>query len=548
MIQPAAPSPLHAGRASANAGAPRAGVGDTGPLAFASLLDGGGGGDGDLQAAASPAIGRQDDAADGTTMPPPMMAMDASWLSLILPDPLTGGVASDPASTPPSPDGTAVHPRVARPVATVPGASVQPGAVSDPPSAMPVPAPAAGTAAPDAAPVSSTSFTVVDRGTPAPTRVAGNSDLPAVAGDLGSGDEADATAAYETSPSGDLIAVARAVDLPIEGGRPVDPTPPPSPAERAAAIPFAAAVAPAARTATLVAPAALRRQPEPAFRAFRSTAEPAGLPRAPAMSPVAAASIMADAPSATIGEEVRLAPAVPERSALSSEPAAPAPDARATRPSLAGAAPAVPVVAPPAAIPSAIAAAPAGEVFAAAIHAAGRQSWRDDREADGASAALVIAAAAPLAGTVAAAGARDDATLDMRQGGWPGAMVDHIERLRDAADATDTRIRLVPDALGSIDVSLARRDDGVQVTLTADRPATQAMLADARPQLTDLAQARGLRLADSGVAGGGTGAQGFADHRRQPAPTPVSGAVPAAPASAATTTTDDRDPAGSRVA
>ena len=33
-------------------------------------------------------------------------------------------------------------------------------------------------------------------------------------------------------------------------------------------------------------------------------------------------------------------------------------------------------------------------------------------------------------------------------------MIDRIETLRDAADATDTRVRLIPDALGSIDVAV----------------------------------------------------------------------------------------------
>ena len=562
-IQPAAPSHLHAGRASANAGAMRAGAGAAGSPTFASLFGGGGGdgdGEGDRQvAAASPAADRQDDAADGTTMPPPMMAMDASWLSLVLPDPLVGSAAPDPAAA-----------------AQIPAASVQPSAVIAPPTATPAPSidTAAVVAATPAAvpasalrpaafsmpvqPVAATVSTAVrlvdadpprhsgpvpvalalpvvaDEQTPAPLTAIMGSDRPAIAGDRGAGGKIDATAVYDTPASDAPIALARPADLPIGSGGSID---------RRAAVPAAAAagaiVRPMAARIDPAAPIPIRGEPRPAYRTISSTIEPVGGPRALAM-PLVDTSLPAAMPMVADAAALPADPMAPPPT-VAAQRVATSPDARVTGPSVA---PALPLVAPPAGTvpPPSAAAAPAGEVFAAAIHAAGRP-WREDREADGASAQQAIAAAAPIA-SVAAAGAREDATLDMRHGGWPGAMVDHIERLRDAADATDTRIRLVPDALGSIDVSLARRDDGVQVTLTADRPATQAMLAEARPQLTDLAQARGLRLADAGLgAGAGGSAQGFADHRRQPAPA----TAPAAPASA-TTTTDDRDPAGSRVA
>ena len=117
-----------------------------------------------------------------------------------------------------------------------------------------------------------------------------------------------------------------------------------------------------------------------------------------------------------------------------------------------------------------------------------------------------------------------------------------------AADATDTRIRLVPDALGSIDVSLSRHDDGVRVTLAADQPATQAILAEARPQLTELAQARGIRLTEAMPSG--SGAQGFgqghAQGQAQGHRPPPTASVPAVPAPASPT--DDGDAADDRVA
>ena len=185
--------------------------------------------------------------------------------------------------------------------------------------------------------------------------------------------------------------------------------------------------------------------------------------------------------------------------------------------------------------------APAGEVFAAAISAANRDS-ADPRDPAASTLSSLAATLAPVVAP-AAAGDRGGASLDMRQGGWPAAMIDHIEKLRDAADAGDSRIRLVPDALGSIDVSLRRHDDGVQVTLVAHQPATQAMLADARPQLVAMAETRGIRLADTGLAAssGGDPSTAGGQHRQPSAP------VPNAPARAATLT-DDPDAADGRVA
>ena len=139
----------------------------------------------------------------------------------------------------------------------------------------------------------------------------------------------------------------------------------------------------------------------------------------------------------------------------------------------------------------------------------------------------------------------DHPALDMADRRWPGAMIAHIERLRDDADAGSTRLRVVPDALGSIDVSLHRHGDGaVQVTLSADQPETRALLADAHPELTRLAEARGVRLdtAAPAMTGGGsfTGGswQGSDGQRR-----------PSAPAmSARTSSSTDDEPADGRVA
>ena len=85
-------------------------------------------------------------------------------------------------------------------------------------------------------------------------------------------------------------------------------------------------------------------------------------------------------------------------------------------------------------------------------------------------------------------------------------MIDRIEVLRDDANARDTRIRLVPDALGSIDLSVRKDGDAVHVHFTAENQATRTLLAEAQPRLAELAEARGVKLGgatvDTGTGGG----------------------------------------------
>lgn len=134
--------------------------------------------------------------------------------------------------------------------------------------------------------------------------------------------------------------------------------------------------------------------------------------------------------------------------------------------------------------------------------------------------------------------------LDMRRDDWTRNLIDRIDSFRDAANAHDTRIRLVPEALGRIDVTMRQTGETLQVHFAADKPATQALLADARPQLADLAEARGLKLADATPGAGATGAGGsspFADQRRpQPPFAPPPGAQPARPRADAQTDSDHR--------
>ena len=138
----------------------------------------------------------------------------------------------------------------------------------------------------------------------------------------------------------------------------------------------------------------------------------------------------------------------------------------------------------------------ASQVFGAAIRAATKP--RDDRDAADPSMVSPTAGTPVSAPTIATAAAQQ-APLDMRQERWPHAMIERIEILRDAADAGDTRIRLVPDALGAIDVSLKQDGDTVHVHFHAEQGATRALLQEAQPRLVELAEARGLKLGQGGL-------------------------------------------------
>ncbi len=166
---------------------------------------------------------------------------------------------------------------------------------------------------------------------------------------------------------------------------------------------------------------------------------------------------------------------------------------------------------PPAAI-AAIAPAilPALQAFGAALHRAAVAERKPAIRVE--DTAIMSAPVTGLAATTLA----QPAPVDTTRLHWPETMIARIDDLRDAAaapgSAADTRIRLHPDALGAVDVALRREGDAVHVHFTAAESATARLLADAQPRLTELAEARGLRLTQAGVDGNGQG------DRRQPAP------------------------------
>ena len=98
--------------------------------------------------------------------------------------------------------------------------------------------------------------------------------------------------------------------------------------------------------------------------------------------------------------------------------------------------------------------------------------------------------------------APSDATLDTNDQRWPHAMAAQIEKLRDAADSQSTRIRLLPDALGPVDVAVRRDGEQVHVHFTAADAQTRQLLTDAQPRLADAAEARGVKLGRTDVSGG----------------------------------------------
>lgn len=148
---------------------------------------------------------------------------------------------------------------------------------------------------------------------------------------------------------------------------------------------------------------------------------------------------------------------------------------------------------------------------------------------------------AGTAAPVAATGGAQQAGIDLTRDPGLHRMIDRIEQLRDAANANDTRIRLIPDALGPVEVSVRRDGDGVQVRFTAQAEATRQLIVDATPRLNELAEARGVRIDRTSVEAG-TG-HGWGEPSRHPAwaqPDQPKRPVPAAAAQHDEDSTDHR--------
>ena len=207
----------------------------------------------------------------------------------------------------------------------------------------------------------------------------------------------------------------------------------------------------------------------------------------------------------------------------------------------AAAVPAQPVPIQQVALPPTPAILPAGQAFASAI-AAVVQQGRDEREPNEAHAPLALATTTLErlhAPAVAAPADVRRSALDLRQDSGLQGMIDHIEVLRDGANAGDTRIRLVPDALGAVDVSVRRDGERLHVHFTAETQASARLIADAQPRLAELADARGVKLGQTSVGSGGVDSGG-GQQREQQQPTPIQFTRPATAADSIETPDDLR--------
>lgn len=225
-----------------------------------------------------------------------------------------------------------------------------------------------------------------------------------------------------------------------------------------------------------------------------------------------------------VAADVETGPIELPDAAIEPEPKAEAPvRERLARPVLA------PSVTPQPIVPGAPAAQTAGQIFAAAIAAAfDSPATPVARTADPVAAQAQAAATEQLRTTVQAMSGADQAPLDLSRDDWAGKMVDRIASLRDAAEATDTRIRLAPENLGNVDVSIRRDGDRLHVHFTAENPAARQLIAEAAPRLSELAEARGVKLGQTSVDGGAGGQQQGHSQAGQP-----QSRQPARPASAA---------------
>lgn len=182
---------------------------------------------------------------------------------------------------------------------------------------------------------------------------------------------------------------------------------------------------------------------------------------------------------------------------------------------------------------------PALQAFGAAIRRAMADEHKPAPSANDTVHGLtgLAGAAMPATGQTVAPG---DTTLDTADRRWPHAMAEQIERLRDTADAQSTRIRLLPDALGPIDVAVRRDGEQVHVHFAAADAQTRQLLADAQPRLAEAAEARGLKLGRTDVSGGDLAGGDRQQHRstahNQAGPSRPSRS---APARATTADTDD---------
>lgn len=114
--------------------------------------------------------------------------------------------------------------------------------------------------------------------------------------------------------------------------------------------------------------------------------------------------------------------------------------------------------------------------------------------------------------------------VDTSRQQWMADMIDTVSALRETPNSRETTIRLSPDALGTVDVSIRQEGDRVHVRIVAETAAARQLLNEAQPRLNELAEARGLRLGQTSVetsAGGNAAGQGHQRQEQQAPATPL---------------------------
>ncbi|MFW2829609.1 flagellar hook-length control protein FliK [Sphingomonas sp. ID0503] len=95
------------------------------------------------------------------------------------------------------------------------------------------------------------------------------------------------------------------------------------------------------------------------------------------------------------------------------------------------------------------------------------------------------------------------AVVDTSQQDWMTAMIDRISEMQGADGSKETRIRLLPDALGAIDISFHQKDGEMRVSFNAENPHARALLAEHASRLQEMADQRGLKLNEAQAGGNG---------------------------------------------
>lgn len=272
--------------------------------------------------------------------------------------------------------------------------------------------------------------------------------------------------------------------------------------------PIATAPQPALPAALASTVAADGQQPHPDAKPDPSA--PQALPELAALAAAAPASA---APQPIPAASIAIDPAI-ALAAAGNAPATKPATGVADRPAASPAAQPIKITLPQAAPVTlsslASANAPMPALFALAMAPDRKSAGDGDKAQPGDLSAIgALLTPADAASLVAKPGQAERQALDMGRQDWPQKMIDRIEALRDDANANDTSIRLKPDALGRIDVSLRTHADGaVTVRFAAEQPTTRALLADAAPQLNAAAEARGIRLTGTSVDLTGSGMTG----------------------------------------